>query len=491
MAALKEIIYKVSLESVSGNMDNEVKGVFIDSRSVQPGGLFIAVTGSQTDGHQYIDKAIDNGAVAILSEHTPSVLRSNVTYITVNDSASALGQVASNFHGNPSKNLKLVAITGTNGKTTTATLLFQLFRNLGYRVGLISTVHNRINNKILPTNLTTPDAITINALLKAMIKDGCTHCFMEVSSHAIVQERVSGLYFTGAVFTNLSHDHLDYHGSFEAYIQAKKKLFDVLPKEAFALTNIDDKRGLIVLQNTKARKLTYGVKRLSDFKAKMITNTKRGLELEIGKSVVWFKLIGEFNAYNLIACYAVAVLMGETPEEVLRQLSDMKPAPGRFDQVATSSEVMAIVDYAHTPDALDKVLTAIKAFRTGQEQMITVVGCGGNRDKEKRPIMAGIACKYSDKVILTSDNPRDESPERILQDMQKGITAIHLKKVLSIVDRKEAIKIACTLSTNHDIILVAGKGHETYQEINGIRHDFDDKIVLTEMMELVKGGAED
>ena len=491
MAALKEIVYKVSLKSVSGNMDNEIKGVFVDSRSVQPGGLFVAVSGTQTDGHRYMDNAIDNGAIAILSEYIPAVPRSNVTYITVRDSASALGHVASNFYGNPSKKLKLVAITGTNGKTTTATLLFQLFRNLGYRVGLISTVNNRINDDILPATLTTPDAITINGLLESMEKEGCTHCFIEASSHAIIQNRVSGLYFTGAVFTNLSHDHLDYHGSFEAYIKAKKKLFDELPKDAFALVNIDDKRGLIMLQNTRARKLTYGVKKLADYKAKIIANTRSGLELEMGQSVVWFKLIGEFNAYNLIASYAVALLLGESSEEVLRQLSDLGPAPGRFDQVTTSSEITVIVDYAHTPDALDKVLTAIKAFRTGQERVITVVGCGGNRDKDKRPVMADIACKHSDKVILTSDNPRDESPEQILMDMQKGINAQHLKKVLSIVDRKEAIKTACTLSTNHDIILVAGKGHETYQEINGIRHDFDDKVVLTQMMELVKGGTED
>jgi len=491
MAALKEIVYKVSLNSVSGNMDNDIKGVFVDSRSVQPGGLFVAVSGIQTDGHRYMDNAIDNGAIAILCEDIPAALRPNVTYITVKDSASALGQVASNFYGNPSKKLKLVAITGTNGKTTTATLLFQLFRDLGYRVGLLSTVNNQVNDRVIPATLTTPDSITINSLLDSMVRDGCTHCFMEASSHAIVQERISGLHFTGAVFTNLSHDHLDYHGSFDAYIQAKKKLFNELPKEAFALVNIDDKNGLIMLQNTRARKLTYGVKKLADYKAKIIANTKRGLELEMGQSEVWFKLIGEFNAYNLVASYAVAQLLDESSEEVLRQLSKMGPAPGRFDQVNIASDVTAIVDYAHTPDALDKVLTTIKAFRTGQEKVITVVGCGGNRDQDKRPVMADIACKHSDQVILTSDNPRDEAPEQILQDMQKGINAVHRKKVLSIVDRKEAIKTACTLSTNHDIILVAGKGHETYQEIKGIRHDFDDKVVIAQMMELVKGEAGD
>jgi len=491
MAVLKEIVYKVSLKSVSGDMDTDINGVYIDSRKVEKGSLFVALAGTATDGHKFIDNAIENGAVAVLSHHMPAVLRPGVTYITVDDTALALGMIASNFYGHPSSKMKLVAITGTNGKTTTATLLFQLFRDLGYPAGLISTVNNRINDLVLPAALTTPDAIAINELLYSMVKQGCTHCFMEASSHAIDQKRINGLNFSGAVFTNISHDHLDYHGTFEAYISTKKKLFDNLPAGAFALVNIDDKRGLIMLQNTRARQVTFGLKRVADFKGKIVSNTIRGLELEIAQNQVWFKLIGEFNAYNLIAAYAVAVLLGEESEEVLRQLSGMGPAPGRFDQVITGSGVTAIVDYAHTPDALDKVLTAIKAFRTGHEQVITVVGCGGNRDKEKRPIMANIACKHSDRVILTSDNPRDESPEQILEDMQKGINAVYLKKVLSIVDRREAIKTACALSANRDIILVAGKGHETYQEIKGKRHDFDDKVVLTEMMELVKGGAED
>ena len=491
MAALKDIVYKVSLKSVSGSMDDSVRGIFVDSRKVKKGGLFVAVVGSQTDGHRFIDRAIDNGATAVIGEQMPTSLRPDVTYITVKNSGQALGIVASNYYHNPSQKLKLVAITGTNGKTTTATLLFQLFRDLGYKVGLISTVNNRVNDSILQASLTTPDAVSLNALLDSMVKEGCTHCFMEASSHAIVQHRISGLMFTGGVFTNLSHDHLDYHGTFEAYINAKKRLFDQLPSNAFALANIDDKRGLIMLQNTKASKLTFGVKRMADYKAKIISNTIRGLELEIDQTTVWFKLIGEFNAYNLLASYAVALLLGESEAEVLRLLSAIGPAPGRFDQVNTTSEVTAIVDYAHTPDALDKVLTTIKAFRTGHEKVITVVGCGGNRDKDKRPVMADIACKYSDQVILTSDNPRDESPEEILGDMQKGINVVHQKKVLSIVDRKEAIKAACSLSANHDIILVAGKGHETYQEINGIRHDFDDKVILAQMMELVKGGAED
>ena len=491
MAVLKEIVYKVSLKSVSGNMDLDISGIHIDSRKVEPGGLFVAVAGTETDGHRFIDKAIENGAVAILSHYMPAFLRPRVTYITTADTSAAIGLVAANFYDNPSSKLKLVGITGTNGKTTTATLLFQLFRDLGYHVGLISTVNNRVNDRVLPASLTTPDAITINELLSSMVEAGCTHCFMEASSHAIDQKRINGLKFTGAVFTNISHDHLDYHGTFEKYISTKKKLFDNLPPDAFALVNVDDKRGLIMLQNTRAQQVTYGVKKMADYKGKIISNTIRGLELEIDRDQVWFKLIGEFNAYNLVATYGVALLLGEDGQEVLRELSNMGPAPGRFDQVTTGSGVTAIVDYAHTPDALEKVLTTIRAFRTGQEQLITVVGCGGNRDKEKRPVMANIACKYSDRVILTSDNPRDESPEQILRDMQEGINAVYQKKVLNIVDRKEAIKTACSLSSNHDIILVAGKGHETYQEIKGIRHDFDDKLVLTEMMELVKGGAED
>ncbi len=491
MPVLKEIVYKVSLKSVSGSMDIDINGLHIDSREVESGGLFVAIAGKETDGHKFIEKAIENGAIAILSHYMPAHLSPDVTYITTADTSEALGLVAGNFYGNPSTKLKLVGITGTNGKTSTATMLFQLFQGLGYPVGLISTVDIRINEQVLPATLTTPDAITLNELLSTMVESGCTYCFMEASSHAIDQKRIKGLKFAGAVFTNISHDHLDYHGSFENYIIAKKKLFDDLPADAFALVNVDDKRGLIMLQNTKARQVTFGIKRIADFKGKIISNTLSGLELIIDQEQVWFKLIGEFNAYNLVAAYGVAMMLGEEGMEVLRQLSNLGPAPGRFDQVTTGSGVTAIVDYAHTPDALEKVLTTIRAFRTGQEQLITVVGCGGNRDKEKRPLMANIACKYSDKVILTSDNPRDEAPEQILKDMQQGINAAYLKKVLSIVDRREAIKTACALSDEKDIILVAGKGHETYQEIKGVRHDFDDKVVLTEMMELVKGGAED
>ncbi len=487
MAILKDILYKVSLVSVSGDRQLELTGLSLDSRTVKPNTMFVAIKGTQVDGHDYIDQAIAQGATCVVCEQLPENLSDQITYVQVEQGMKALGQIAANFYQQPSHELQLVAITGTNGKTTTATLLFQLFRDLGYNVGLISTVNNRINNEIIPATHTTPDAIALNQLLRKMVEAGCTHCFMEASSHAIEQERIAGVKFTGAVFTNLSHDHLDYHGSFEAYINAKKKLFDQLPKSAFALTNVDDKRGFIMLQNCKANKHTYGIKRMADFKGKIVSNTIKGLELEFDRQAVWFKLIGDFNAYNLLAAYAVGVLLGEQNETLLTLLSNIDAAPGRFDRVAAPSEITAIVDYAHTPDALEKVLTTISQFRSGQEQVITVVGCGGNRDKEKRPVMAQIACKYSDRVILTSDNPRDEEPEAILTDMQVGVNHACAPKVLTIVDRKEAIKTACSLSTTQDIILVAGKGHETYQEVKGIRHDFDDKEILTEMLALVKG----
>jgi len=487
VAVLKDILYKASISAVSGDTSQAVTGIASDSREVQKGNLFVAVKGTQVDGHDYVESALDSGATSIVCEELPQNLRDGVTYITVDNSAQAIGLIAANYFGHPSKKMDLIAVTGTNGKTTTATLLFDLFRSLGYNVGLISTVNNRINEYEFSATHTTPDVIGLNKILLKMVAQGCSYCFMEASSHAMDQHRIAGLKFKGAVFTNLSHDHLDYHGSFDHYLSAKKKLFDDLPAQAFALTNVDDKRGFIMLQNTKAQKVTYGIRRMADFKGKILTNSIKGLELEIDQKVVWFKLIGEFNAYNLLAAFAVGCLLGMESEELLTQLSNIGPAPGRFDRVPTKSEITAIVDYAHTPDALDKVLSAIKGFRTGQEQVITVVGCGGNRDREKRPLMANIACKYSDRVILTSDNPRDEAPESILEDMQKGINASYLSKVLSIVDRKEAIKTACSLSAENDIILVAGKGHETYQEVKGVRHDFDDRVILSEMLDLVKG----
>jgi len=485
MPVLKDILYKVSLQSVSGNMDTEVTGLAFDSRKVLKGSAFVAVNGTQVDGHEFIQKAIDLGALAIICEQLPSKLNEKIAYVQVKDSAQALGLIASNFYGRPSEKMSLVGVTGTNGKTTCATLLFELFRELGYNAGLLSTVENKINDEVLEATHTTPDAITINKLMSQLLVKGCTHCFMEVSSHAIVQQRVAGLNFSGAFFTNLSHEHLDYHRTFDEYIKAKKLLFDGLDKAAFALTNADDKRGTVMLQNTKASKFKYALKSIADFKTKVISNTIQGLELDVNGHNVWFKLIGDFNAYNLTAVFAVASIMGEDELEILRHLSNLNPAQGRFEQVITETGITAIVDYSHTPDALENVLNTIKEFRTGNEKVITVVGCGGNRDKDKRPIMAKIACELSDKVVLTSDNPRDEVPMSIIEDMQAGVSPWHYKKTLVVADRKEAIKAASALAAPRDIILVAGKGHETYQEIKGERFPFDDREVLNEMLNLM------
>lgn len=485
MAALKDILYKVSLQSVSGNMESEVKALAFDSRKVEVGTVFVAVRGTQVDGHDFIATAIEKGAVAIVCEKLPEEQVEGIAYVQVQDSSKALGFMASNFHGNPSEKLKLVGVTGTNGKTTCVTLLHQLFRSLGYNTGLLSTVVNKINEDELPATHTTPDAITLNETLARMVSKGCTHCFMESSSHAIVQNRIAGLKYEGAVFTNLSHEHLDYHKTFDEYIKAKKLLFDGLSSTAFALVNADDKRGAVMLQNTKAAKHKYALKSMATFKAKILSNTLQGLELDIDGKNVWFKLIGDFNAYNLLAVFGTAVLLGEDETEVLEQLSNVNPAPGRFEQVITKTGITALVDYAHTPDALENVLSTIREFRTGNETVITVVGCGGNRDKDKRPIMAKIGCDLSDKVILTSDNPRFEEPGDILKDMQAGVSPSNFKKTLVIEDRREAIKAACAMAEPNDIILVAGKGHETYQEIKGVRSDFDDREVLKEMLNLI------
>lgn len=485
MKALKDILYKVSLQSTAGSTDVEVLALAFDSRKVQNGTTFIATVGTQSDGHDYIDQAIEKGAIAIICEKLPDNIQANITYVEVKNSSEALGIMASNFFGNPSEKLKLVGVTGTNGKTTCVTLLFQVFRKLGYNVGLLSTVVNKINEEVIVATHTTPDALQINELLAKMLAKGCTHCFMEASSHAIVQHRVAGLSFNGAIFTNLSHEHLDYHKTFDEYIKAKKMLFDGLPSTAFALINADDKRGAIMLQNTKASKHKYALKSMADFKAKILSNTLHGLELDIAGHNVWFKLIGDFNAYNLMAVYGGALLLEENAEEVLRALSEVNPAPGRFEQVLTDTGITAIVDYAHTPDALENVLSTIKVFRTGNEKVITVVGCGGNRDTTKRPEMAKIACNLSDKVVLTSDNPRFEEPGAIIEDMQKGVSPTNYKKTLVMADRKEAIKMACSMAEPKDIILVAGKGHETYQEIKGERFPFDDREVLKEMLNLI------
>lgn len=485
MPELKDILYKVSLTSSFGDMDIEVKGLAFDSRKLLPGFIFIAVAGTLSDGHDFIQKAIDSGARAIICERLPETVNENITYVTVKSSAQALGIMASNFYGNPSEHLKLVGVTGTNGKTTTVTLLYQLFSALGYNVGLISTVENRIIDTPIPSTHTTPDPLQLNELLKKMISAGCTHAFMEVSSHAVDQERIAGLKFAGALFTNITHDHLDYHKTFENYIKAKKKFFDELSSDAFALVNADDKRGMVMLQNTKASKYTFGLKKMVDYKARIITNSLEGLELEVSGKNVWFKMIGDFNAYNLLGVYGAALQLGEESDEALLHLSALSGAPGRFERVLPGSKITAIVDYAHTPDALKNVLETIGAFRTGTEQVITVVGCGGNRDKTKRPLMASIACKMSDKVVLTSDNPRDEDPMQIIRDMQAGVLPTEVRKTLVLADREEAIKTACMMARENDIVLVAGKGHETYQEIKGVKYPFDDRQVMERVIKLL------
>lgn len=484
MAELKDILYRVHITSTSGGMDVDVKGICFDSRKVKPGFLFIAVKGTQSDGHAFIEKSVADGAVAIIAEKLPESISDKITYVTVKDSAKALGIVAGNFYGNPSAKIKLIGVTGTNGKTTVATLLFKLFTSLGYRCGMLSTVVNKIVDKDIVATHTTPDPIQINELLVKMLEEKCTHCFMEVSSHAAAQGRIEGLQFTGGLFTNITHDHLDYHHTFESYIRAKKIFFDGLSSDAFALVNVDDKRGMVMLQNCKAKKQTYGLKKMADFKGKIITNSIEGLELEIGERNVWFKLIGDFNAYNLLAVYGTACLLGEDPELVLMRLSALTGASGRFELVMPGSKFTAIVDYAHTPDALKNVLETIDHFRSGAEQVIAVVGCGGDRDRTKRPLMAAIACKYSNKVIFTSDNPRSEDPMEIIREMQKGVGPSEAKKTLVMVDREEAIKTACMMAKEKDIILVAGKGHENYQEIKGVKHPFDDKEVLTRMLKM-------
>jgi UDP-N-acetylmuramoyl-L-alanyl-D-glutamate--2,6-diaminopimelate ligase len=465
-------------------MDADVKSICFDSRKVEEGSLFVAVRGTQSDGHDYIEKAIELGAKTIVCEKLPDSITESVTFVTVKNSAHALGVMASNFFDNPSEKIKLTGVTGTNGKTTTATLLYQLFTNLGYKVGLLSTVENRIGGEVIPATHTTPDPIQLNNLLNKMVEQGCSFVFMEVSSHAVAQERIAGLKFAGAIFTNITHDHLDYHKTFENYIKAKKKFFDDLTPDSFALVNADDKRGMVMLQNTRAAKHTFGIKKMTDFKAKVITNSIEGLELEVDGKNVWFKMIGDFNAYNLLGVYAAAVLLGQEPDEVLTQLSMLRGAPGRFEQVSPGSKIIAIVDYAHTPDALQNVLETINQFRSGNEQVITVVGCGGNRDKTKRPLMASIACRLSDKVILTSDNPRDEDPIQIIQEMQTGIMPNEARKTLVIADREEAIKTACMMAKEKDIVLIAGKGHEDYQEIKGVKYPFDDRKVVERILKM-------
>jgi UDP-N-acetylmuramoyl-L-alanyl-D-glutamate--2,6-diaminopimelate ligase len=485
MNLLKDILYGVAIEQVVGSTDLIINALHFDSRKVEEGSLFIAIIGTQTNGHQYIQSTIESGASAVVCEVLPIDLLEGKTYIKVKDSAKALGIIAANFYQQPSEQLKLVGITGTNGKTTVATLLYQLFRKLGFKTGLISTVENQINGKIIPSTHTTPDPIALNQLLKQMVDEGCDYCFMEVSSHAVVQERISGLSFAGGVFTNITHDHLDFHKTFDNYIKAKKGFFDFLKKNAFALTNADDKNGSVMLQNTQAHKKTYALKTLADYKGKIIENQFSGLHLDVNGNEVYFKMVGNFNAYNLLAVYGTAMLLEQDSLKVLTILSNLNGAEGRFDYVISPNKIIGIVDYAHTPDAIQNVLSTITDLANGTEKVITIIGCGGDRDKTKRPLMAKTACEWSNKVILTTDNPRSESPEKIIEEMMIGVSPVNQKKVICITDRKEAIKTACHIAQAGDIILLAGKGHEKYQEIMGVKSDFDDKKILMEQFNLL------
>jgi UDP-N-acetylmuramoyl-L-alanyl-D-glutamate--2,6-diaminopimelate ligase len=483
MKVLKDILYKVAIDSVTGLTDIPVNKIEFDSRKILNGDVFVAIHGTVSNGHDYIDKVIQQGAAAIVCQILPAELTPGVTYIKVQDTNAALACMAANFYDSPSQKLKLVGITGTNGKTTIASLLYQLFINAGYKVGLLSTVKIMVNEKEYKATHTTPDSLTINHYLNEMIESGVEYCFMEVSSHGIHQKRTEGLHFTGGVFTNLSHDHLDYHPTFAEYRDVKKAFFDGLPKTGFALTNADDKNGFVMLQNTVANKKTYALKTYADYKAQILENQLSGLLLKINGHEVWVKLIGDFNAYNLLAIYGTALELGLDSLEVLRLLSNLESVSGRFQYIVSNSNVTAIVDYAHTPDALENVLKTINTIRTQNEQLITVVGCGGDRDKAKRPVMADIAASLSDKAIFTSDNPRSEDPLEIISEMEKGVAPHHFKKTISITDRMQAIKTACQLAQPNDILLVAGKGHETYQEINGVRHDFDDMKIVKELLE--------
>ena len=486
MASLHNILYSVNIRSTTGKAVDAVNDLQIDSRKVNAGSCFIAIKGTNTDGHNYIDAAVTNGASVIICEALPADLNEAIMYVVVENSAATAGIMAHNFYRQPSHQIKLIGVTGTNGKTTVATLLFKLYSSLGYKCGLISTVQNQIAEEILPSTHTTPDAISINELLAKMVSASCTHVFIEVSSHALDQHRVAGLQFTGGIFTNITHDHLDYHKTFDEYIKAKKKFFDQLSSSAFAISNADDKRGAVMLQNTKAKKYFYSLKTMTDFKGKILENSLRGLLMTINETEVHFKLIGIFNAYNLLAVYGAAVCLGEEKQIVLQVLSSLTGAEGRFDYMVSPKEkVIGIIDYAHTPDALLNVLAAIKNLRQGEEKIFTVVGCGGDRDKTKRPIMAEVACEHSDKIFFTSDNPRSEDPNEIIKDMESGVNITCRKKYISIADRKEAIKTAVSFSKREDIVLVAGKGHEKYQEIKGIKYPFDDKAVLAEMFELL------
>ena len=475
MAVLADLLKNVKVIGINGNPDVEINGMELDSRQVKPGGLFFAVKGTVTDGHKFIPKALENGAVAVVCQDLPETMPEGVTFVKLENTEHAVGQIATDFYGDPTSKMKLVGVTGTNGKTTIATVLYNMFRRLGFKAGLLSTVCNYVDGQPIPTEHTTPDPITLNRLLAQMVEAGCQYAFMEVSSHAVAQNRIGGLRFAGGIFTNLTRDHLDYHKTFENYRDAKKAFFDNLPKDAFAITNADDKNGMVMVQNTKANVKTYSVKQMADFKAKIIECHFEGLYLEINGREVGVQFIGKFNVSNLLAVYGAAVMLGQQPEDVLVAMSEMKSVNGRFEAITAPKGFTAIVDYAHTPDALENVLNAIHDVLEGKGQVITVCGAGGNRDKGKRPIMAQEAVRQSDRVIITSDNPRFEEPQDIINDMLAGLDEEQRKKVFSIVDRREAIRLACDIAQKGDVVLIAGKGHEDYQEIKGVKHHFDDK----------------
>ena len=486
MKLLKDILYRVTINRVIGSTSVAINNIEFDSRKIEFNDVFVAIKGVLSDGHNYIDKATDLGALVIICEKIPDKIINGITYVEVDNSNLALSVLAANYYGNPSDDIQLIGITGTNGKTTVATLLYKLFKKAGFKVGLLSTVKILIDNKEYKATHTTPDSLTINRYLKEMVDEGIEFCFMEVSSHGIDQMRTRNLNFKGAVFTNLSHDHLDYHKDFAAYRDVKKMFFDQLPKNAFALTNSDDKNGKYMLQNTKAKKYTYALKSIADYKSQVLENQFNGLLLKINGQELWVKLIGNFNAYNLLAIYAVADLLGLENLEILQLMSELESVDGRFQYVVSKNNITAIVDYAHTPDALKNILETINAIRSKNEDLITIVGCGGDRDVDKRPKMGNIAASLSSKVIFTSDNPRSENPATIIESMEKGVSGENFNKTLSISDRKQAIKTACQLAKNGDIILIAGKGHETYQEIKGKRIDFDDYKIINELLIALK-----
>lgn len=481
MKKLKELLNGVSIKNTYGDLEQEVCHVHFDSRKIERGDVFIAQRGVNVDGHLFITKAIEAGAVAVICEVLPEDLSDKIVYVVVADSSEALGGIASNYYDCPSTKMKLVGVTGTNGKTTTATLLYEMAKLFGFKAGLLSTVCNYIGEEKLPSTHTTPDALSINEYMYRMVEAGCVYCFMEVSSHSIHQKRIAGLDFDGAIFSNITHDHLDYHKTFRAYIEAKKAFFDGLPSHAFALTNADDKNGLVMLQNTKARKYTYSCRMMADFTCRIVERHLDGMLLKLNGQEVWTKFVGGFNAYNVLAVYAASCLLGFDKEIVLKNVSLLVPVSGRFETLISGTGVMAIVDYAHTPDALENVLSTIKELIGKNNKIVTVAGAGGDRDKTKRPEMAAVACQYSDWVILTSDNPRSEKPEDIIRDMRAGVKTEWIAKVQSITDRKQAIREAIQMAGEGDVVLVAGKGHENYQEIKGIKHHFDDKEVVREV----------